>query len=110
VALDLCGRVGERFGFVTEAAVFDAASFLAGARWTPGVESRARAFVQVLIGPTQLTLERTAFTIQTGAGADFLLSQRVALRFQTDVRMLTSAGSRSHQIRVLGGFVFNSRD
>jgi hypothetical protein len=110
VALDLSGRVAGRFGLAAEAGLFDAASFLAGARWTPGLENRGRAFVQVLVGPTAMTLERSAFTVQPGAGLDFLLSPTVAVRLQTDFRTLTSAGIRSHQIRVLGGIVFSSRD
>jgi len=110
VALDISGRVAGRFGLAAEGSVFDAASFLAGARWTTGVESRGRSFVQVLIGPTALTLERSAFTIQPGAGVDFLLSPTMSIRLQVDFRNLTSEGSRSHQTRILAGVVFGSRD
>jgi hypothetical protein len=110
VALDISSRIAGGFGLAAEGGLFDAASFLAGARWTPAVESRGRAFVQVLIGPTALTLDRSAFTIQPGAGVDFLLSPTMGLRVQVDFRNLTSEGTRSHQIRFLAGVVFGSRD
>jgi hypothetical protein len=109
-ALDISGRVAGRFGLAAEAGLFDAASFLAGARWSPGVESRGRAFVQVLVGPTKLTLERSALTVQPGAGVDFVLSPAVGFRLQVDFRNLTSEGYRSHQIRFVAGVVFSSRD
>jgi hypothetical protein len=110
MALDTSSRAGGGFGVTAEIGLFDAVSFLGGVRWTPKTEGRVRGFAQVLIGPTLLTMESTAFTVQPGAGADFLVSPRMAVRFQTDFRSLTHAGNRAHQLRVLLGVAFNSKD
>lgn len=110
LALDVSGGTSGRLGVAAEFGLFDAASALVGARWTPVCNSRKRVFGQVLGGPVLVTLEDTAFAIQTGGGVDFQLSSMSAFRLQADYRMMTHDGNRSHQLRAVVGFVLNSRN
>jgi hypothetical protein len=89
-------------------------SFLGGGRYAFGRDAQLRPFIQTLVGVSRESLSRTqvgvsvnAFTVQPGAGVDFKVSPRVAVRLQTDFRWMTLQDMGSGwQYRLAAGLVF----
>jgi Outer membrane protein beta-barrel domain len=89
-------------------------SFLGGGRYAFGRDAQVRPFVQTLVGMSRASFSRTevgvsfnAFTVQPGAGVDFKVSPKVAVRLQSDFRWMTLQDMGSGwQYRLAAGVVF----
>lgn len=92
-------------------------SFLGGGRYAFGRDAQLRPFIQTLVGMSRTSLSRTevgvsvnVFTVQPGAGIDFKVSPRVAVRLQADFRWMTLQDIGSGwQYRLATGVVFALR-
>lgn len=89
-------------------------SFLGGGRYGFGRDAQIRPFIQALVGMSRASLSRNevgvsfnALTVQPGAGIDFKVSHRVAVRLQADFRWMTLSDIGSGwQYRLATGVVF----
>ncbi len=115
--LAIVGEIGGNYkSVITPGGYIDVSehSFLGGGRYVFGRDAQLRPFAQTLVGMSRASFSRSevgisynAFTVQPGAGIDFKVSPRVAVRLQTDFRWMTLQDIGSGwQYRLAAGVVF----
>lgn len=115
--LSIVGEVGANYKGLTFEGVdvtVSVYSFLGGVKYSPKVNSKARPFVQLLVGLGRynasamgITGSQDAFASQIGGGVDVAVSKKLAVRFQGDYRALRVSGTYGNEFRLATGLVYN---
>lgn len=115
--LSIVGEVGANYKGLTFEGVdvtVNVSSYLGGVKYSPKVNSKAKPFVQILVGLARanasalgITGSQDAFATQIGGGVDVAVSRRLAVRLQGDYRALRANGGSGNEFRVATGLVYS---